>query len=243
MTKQQAEPVRPRGGGVAEQGLQFPIQAGGRIVAGTEAGQARLDPQIAEQGAVVHPIENAFLPGLKPGCLPCRQHEHVAALPGQVEGATVAVARPRQGTATPQHGEQGGGRHGGDGEAFTGKNAQEVGGEGGTGGWSRATQNVAEIQRQDGRCSLGVKLGAPLVEADRLGEAGAHRVGRFAVVEPESRFFPAFAHPQPVVPSREGVRGGWGRSAAHGLRASETTTGQHLMGEKRRLVLAMLSDR
>ena len=217
---------------------------------GTEARQTRLHTEVAEQGAVVHPVENALLPGLEPGRRPGRQHEHIAALPGQGEGAAVAIARPRQRTAPPQHREQGRGRHRGRAEGLTGKNAQEVGGQGGAGGWSRATQRAAEVQWQDGRGALGVEVGAPLVQADRLGETGAYRVGCLAVVEPESRCLPAFAHLRPggvcrarfgsgcrchrrfprfddalgVAPRREGARGDCG--VAHGFRASERQQAQ-----------------
>ena len=144
-----------------------------------------------------------------------------------------------------------------------------MGGEGGTGGRSLATQLEAEVKWQDGRGSVGVELGAPLVQADRLGEAGAHRVGRLSIVEPESSCFQAFARLQPVLarqqlagcgcpfdqpaawihgalaldPGRQGACGGGGRSAGHGFRASETTMGQYLMGAKHMLVPALLPDR
>ena len=175
--QQQAEAIAAGCRGIGQQLVEFLLQPGRRVVGGLETGLGGLYAEVAEQGTVVHPIENAGVLGLQQGGLPGGHDEQVAGAP--VQGTT----RPLQLAGALEHVEEGAGGIGGGLQPLACLDPQKMGRQSGARGRAAAAELGAEIQG-DHRCGAALmQLRRPLVVADRFGEARAHRVGGLAVIE------------------------------------------------------------
>ena len=196
--QQQTEPVALGAAGIGRQVVQFCLEPVGGVVGGLKARLAWLHPQIAEQGAIVHPVENAGGIRLQQGISARRQHEQIPRRPAHGHRRAAALCGAFAAPASREHKEQRAGGPGGGLHPFARLDAHKVGGQSRAGGRSLAADVAAEIEGDHAAGAAGMQLRAPLAVGDGLGQPLAHRIGRLAVIK-QLGFarFPDLAHAGP----------------------------------------------
>ena len=148
---------------------------------GVEAGFAGEDPQVAEQGGVVHPVEDARGGRLEQWGPAAGQDKEVPFAP--VDGGVLVGLAHAADPLTGEDKEEGAGGAGCGAHPFPRFDANEVGGETGAGGGATGAELAAEVQRKNAAGPAAVEIGTPAAVGNRFGQAAADRVRGLPVIK------------------------------------------------------------